>query len=379
VNPTLKELEAAPVRLGSQRAASTHEGAAILVVGGGPAGSVCAAFCAQAGVRVTLLERATFPREKVCGDCLNPNCWPILDRLGVSEPVLHLPHARLSTVTFVDTAGCTLDYPLPLAERGEIAVPRRAFDALLLNHARAAGATVLEQSAVTEVSRLDGAAGWKVSAGTQRHRARILVAADGRNSTVARVLGLMPPLVKDRVGLQTHFPLPSSEKSRVIMRFLADGYCGRADVGAGLANLCLVANPARIGAVKAWATAEFQLPAGQPWRTIAPLERRTITSPDPSLLLIGDTARVVEPFTGEGIYYALATGELAAQCIIENRLEEYPRLSRELYRGRLWINGLARAACKHPAVAAGLLQIARSWPSTLALLTRKVTRASCAW
>jgi flavin-dependent dehydrogenase len=85
---------------------------------------------------------------------------------------------------------------------------------------------------------------------------------------------------------------------------------------------------------------------------------------------------VVEPFTGEGIYYALATGELAARCIIEDRLPDYPRSARALYEGRLWINGLARLACKHPAVAAGLLRVARRWPGALALLTKKVTRPS---
>lgn len=237
---------------------------------------------------------------------------------------------------------------------------------------------MLEESAVTEVARVDSPPGWQVTAAGRSHRASILVAADGRNSTVARLLGLMPPPAKDRVGLQTHFPLPPSAEARVIMRFLTDGYCGLADVGAGLANLCLVANPARIGAVKAWATAEFRLPAEQPWRSITPLERRAITSPDPTLLLIGDTARVVEPFTGEGIYYALATGELAARCIIEDRLDSYARESRALYRGRLWVNGLARMACKHPAVAAGILRFARHWPGALGLLTKKVTRHHCA-
>jgi flavin-dependent dehydrogenase len=353
---------------------SQHDSPTILVVGGGPAGSVCAALCARAGLRVTLLERATFPREKVCGDCLNPNCWPILERLGVAERVLALPHARLLSVAFEDGAGRARRYWLPPSERGEIAVARREFDALLLNHARTAGATVLEESAVTEVTPLGEPHGWEVTAAGQHHRADLLVAADGRNSTVARLLGLMPPLAKDRVGLQTHFPLPTSAQSRVIMRFLPEGYCGLADVGAGLANLCLVAKPARISAVKAWATAAFELPAEQPWRSIAPLARRDIRSPDPTLLLVGDAGRVVEPFTGEGIYYALATGELAARCIIADRLAEYPRASSELYRGRLWINRLARLACQHPALAAGILRVSHYCPAALAWLTKKVTR-----
>src|SRR4051812_11588533 len=64
----------------------------VAIVGGGPAGSACAFFCARAGLRTVLVERETFPREKVCGDCLNPSCWPVLERLGVAEAVRRLPH-----------------------------------------------------------------------------------------------------------------------------------------------------------------------------------------------------------------------------------------------------------------------------------------------
>src|SRR5947207_1943593 len=59
----------------------------VAIVGGGPAGSSCAAFCALACLRTLVLEREKFPREKVCGDCLNPSCWPVLERLGVAQRV----------------------------------------------------------------------------------------------------------------------------------------------------------------------------------------------------------------------------------------------------------------------------------------------------
>ena len=70
----------------------------VAIVGGGPAGASCASFCARAGLRVVVLEREIFPREKVCGDCLNPACWGILRRLGLAERVRALPHGRLDTV-----------------------------------------------------------------------------------------------------------------------------------------------------------------------------------------------------------------------------------------------------------------------------------------
>src|SRR6188472_1263899 len=80
----------------------------VAIVGGGPAGSSCAAFCAAAGLRTLLLERETFPREKVCGDCLNPACWAILRRLQLAESVRRLPHSVLERVEFIGIGGRTL-------------------------------------------------------------------------------------------------------------------------------------------------------------------------------------------------------------------------------------------------------------------------------
>src|SRR3954453_1685185 len=66
----------------------------VAIVGSGPAGATCATFCPRAGLRTLLLEREKFPREKVCGDCLNPSCTPVLERLGVAQRVRQLPHGQ---------------------------------------------------------------------------------------------------------------------------------------------------------------------------------------------------------------------------------------------------------------------------------------------
>ena len=73
----------------------------VAIVGGGPAGSSCAAFCAMAGLQSLIIDREKFPREKVCGDCLNPSCWPVLERLALTEKVRDLPHSKLSSVAFI--------------------------------------------------------------------------------------------------------------------------------------------------------------------------------------------------------------------------------------------------------------------------------------
>jgi flavin-dependent dehydrogenase len=177
---------------------------------------------------------------------------------------------------------------------------------------------------------------------------------------------------KNRIALQLHVPAPADFGDRVAMKFLPWGYCGAAPVGDGILNLCLVARPGDIDELKAWARTHFQLPAKQDWRTVTPLSRRALRPAREGILLVGDAARVVEPFTGEGIYYALSTGELAARHLISGDLRGYLRSHARLYRGRLWVNRLARAACLHPRFAAALLHAAQWWPGLPSWLTCKI-------
>src|SRR5512132_2630346 len=105
----------------------------VAIIGGGPAGSSCAAFCAFAGLRTVVLEREKFPREKVCGDCLNPSCWPVLRRLGIAEGVRQLPHGILNAVEFIAIGGRKVIVDLPSDEESEIAIKRSLFDMLLMS------------------------------------------------------------------------------------------------------------------------------------------------------------------------------------------------------------------------------------------------------
>ncbi len=362
----------------------------VLVVGGGPAGASCAAFCARAGLRVLVVERATFPRDKVCGDCLNPDAWPTLARLGVEEAVRRLPHVALRRVEFVGRIGQTVSLPLPGRARGEIAVRRRELDSLLLENAAQAGAEVWQGTAVSRVqwSEADGG-GWIADLSTGiRARVRFLVAADGRNSVTARLAGLLghrraPDQAVARIGLQTHLPCPADFGPVVRMRWFARGYGGLAPVGNGALNVSLAGPPGTLDELKAWARGEFGLPADHPWRTIAPLDRAPAplaASADGTAYLVGDSARVVEPFTGEGIYYALRSGELAAESLVAAargkdagaEAARYRREHRRMYHGRLWVNRLARFAGRNPRIAGLLLEVARWQPGLLRFLTAKV-------
>jgi flavin-dependent dehydrogenase len=243
------------------------------------------------------------------------------------------------------------------------------------------GATVFESVTVTALTWPDPRTEqWKISVGDEVVSARTLVAADGRNSTVARLSGLLPRPAKERVALQTHLPLPTDFGERVVLEFRPEGYSGQAPVGGGQLNLCLVSVPKQIASLRAWAEKRFDLSPSHSWRTITPLTREPISPAQPSLFFVGDAARVVEPFTGEGIYYALASGELAAKAIALQReggdagdvAVAYSAAHAQLYRGRLWVNRLARAAVLSPRIASAFLGVARFQPALLRLLTGKI-------
>ena len=340
----------------------------VIVCGAGPAGSACAAFCASAGLKTLLLEKAKFPRDKVCGDCINPSCWPVLGRIGVAERVLGLPHSKLAEVEFISIGGRSTIFPMHPSARGEIAVKRSHFDELLRRRAAECGAEVREETAVTAIKP-----GWEIHAGDEKFESEFLVAADGRNSTVARLLSVLPSAAKERVALQTHIAAPRGFGERVTLRFLRQGYCGVASVGEGELNLCLVSRPREIPALKAWAENHFAISPAQNWRSIAPLARRAVAPAHGRLLLIGDAARVVEPFTGEGIFYALASSELAAKHVCgELSVAEFTREHARLYHGRLWVNQLAKAAVLHPRLGSAMLGLLRWHPPALRFLTAKV-------
>jgi len=350
----------------------------VAIVGGGPAGSSCAAFCARGGLRTLVLERERFPREKVCGDCLNPSCWPVLQRLSLAQRVRDLPHYKLDSVEFIAIGGRNVIVDLPTGDDCELSVKRSLFDALLLKHARELGAHVREETTVTALAHDEN---WKIeTAGGENFSARILIGADGRNSTVARLCNLLPPPARERVALQAHIALPQNFGGRVVLQFLPEGYSGQAPVNETELNLCLVGTPPTISRLRKWAEGHFEITANQSWRTITPLTRSPVPCAHENVLFIGDAARVVEPFTGEGIYYAMQSGELAAIAISkimrgedqQATLREFAGACAEMYRGRLWINRLARMAVLWPRAGSLFVRAAQIQPAIMSLFTQKI-------
>ena len=129
----------------------------VLICGGGPAGAAAAIVAARKGLRVVVMERAEFPRHKVCGDCLNPDCWDVLEVLGVADGVKRLRQGVLRAVRMVSPGGREVVVGLP--EGAEVAVRREDLDELLLRAAAAAGAKVYCGEAMTRLEMVEG--GWE--------------------------------------------------------------------------------------------------------------------------------------------------------------------------------------------------------------------------
>jgi menaquinone-9 beta-reductase len=350
----------------------------VLVVGGGPAGATAAALTARAGLSTLVLERTQFPREKVCGDCFNPGAWKVLDHLGASEMIDRLPSTRLRWVDFRNIAGQSIRFELPDDGRGERGIRRKLFDDALIKHAMSLGAEVRFGEPVLKI--VNGPT-WQVSTNNETVQAGFLIAADGRNSSVARFLMDYPKTYSDRVALQTHFS--SDAEPHVALQLFPHGYLGLATVGENLTNLCLVCRPQYMQRFRQEAWENFGLPADHRWQSITPLTRSPIQSTRRNLIYIGDAARVVEPLTGEGILYALQTGASAAKAIcraVTNSADlsftdlsfMYNSWHARIYRNRLWVNELAKLAVLHPRISSTILELLRFYPAPLKYLTNKV-------
>jgi geranylgeranyl reductase family protein len=354
----------------------------LVVAGAGPTGSVAALVAARGGLRVALLDRSTFPRPKVCGDCLNPDLEAEWRTLRVEDGIRELPQGTVEHIAFHPLHGAPCRFAVDPHRTRERVIRREDLDDFLLRTALAAGVEFFPGEAVTQFSReMDD---WILRAKSRTWRTRKVIAADGRNSYLARALGLLPPTTrKERTGWQQHVPLPPDFARTVAMFFLPGGYGGIADGGRGMANVCLVGPPEHRTLLAHELKNRFGVEAGE-WRTISPIGRSPARRVfHEGVFLAGDAARVVEPFTGEGIYYAVKTGRLAAETLLQEVQggppagERYLQIHRAIYAGRLWVNRLSRAAGRNPRATSLLLRWLRAVrldEVLLGHLTRKVVR-----
>ena len=347
----------------------------VIVVGAGPGGSAAAQSLASSGLDVLLLEKTSFPREKVCGDGLTPRAVASLVDLGIDTTAAN-GFVRNHGLRIIG-GGMRLELPWPeLASYPDYGLvrPRLDFDELLVRHAQKAGARLQELTTVTGPVLDDSGrvVGVRARTGPERaettYRAPLVVAADGSSARLALAMGIAKR--DDRpmgVAVRRYFESPRSDddmlESWLELRgedgSLLPGYGWVFGVGDGTSNVGL----GILNTTTAWQKTDYKdllarWTGGMPgeWQfddahATGPVRGGALPmgfsrTPHYSrgVLLVGDAGGAVNPFNGEGIAYAMESGLLAAEVAVqalarpagpsrESALEAYPQAMKAQYGG----------------------------------------------
>jgi menaquinone-9 beta-reductase len=355
----------------------------VVVIGGGPAGAATALRLAQDGVGVLLLDRARFPRDKACGEFLTPQACRLMADLGVWEDVVAAGARPVAATTLIAPNGETLRHTSSDGKPAGWTIRRVALDAVLLQAVKRAGVPVREGFAVRTILRDESGTTWGVS-GTdangepQTLPARIVIGADGSHSLVARQMNLVRALPRlQRVALVSHWRNVGGACDAIEMRSRGDLVCGvgyPGTEGENAANVTLVVPTAQASRIAGRQgdfleqTIEAQFP--DLTRQLSGAEReetvRTVgcfghvcrPASSDGVLLVGDAATFIDPFTGEGVYFALRGAVAAAETaafalragdVSRKTLSAYDRARAEL-RQRYLLCDLVQSVVRRPAL-----------------------------
>lgn len=377
----------------------------IAIIGAGPAGSTTATYLAKAGARVLLVDKANFPRDKTCGDALSPNALKILGDLELLDSLKNFAF-RLNGVRLVAPSGSTMTAPIPpkagLPNHLYIA-PRYHLDNLLLQRAINAGVDFKPNFQVGDVKTAgDGITLHGKASSTSRHfSARGGVIAVGAAIPLLKKVGLMTQSPKFAVAARAYYENLTGLDDLMEIRFDGaplPGYgwifptsATSANIGAGFLskspNLPTTAkgifdqflehDPVKERMLKATQIGEIKsYPLRMDFATA-----RTFTD---KLIVVGEAAGLVNPFTGEGIDYAMESGQIAAQVLIKQlesgnlsasalraydiklraRFQDifvWTTRMRSLYMNDWLMNPLIRAASKESYVEKVVLEVLLSY------------------
>jgi flavin-dependent dehydrogenase len=338
---------------------------------------------------VRLVDRATFPRDKLCGDTLNPGCLAMLSRLepGVASRIRAQARA-ITGMTVTGPGGATVaaDYPSGLTGAS---VMRRELDRWLLESAVAVGAQ-FESGVVVGapclVERPRRVVGVRAACGSRDHaiRARVVIAADGRASRLATALALSRfAKSPQRWAYGAYFSNVDGLTAHGEMHIRADGYLGVAPLPEGVANVCVVRSRAHltagqdaervitraIGADPALAERFARAGRISDVTVLGPLGVDSSAPGCPGLLLAGDAAGFVDPMTGDGLRFAIRGGELAARAALAELESDVPAFEQlrawrtSEFAGKWRINRTLRALVESPRALRWAARAAQAWPA----------------
>ena len=297
----------------------------VVVIGAGPAGSLAARTLAIRGWRVLLVDRATFPRRKVCGCCLNRHALSVLESADLGELPALLGAVPLDRVK-LGAGGRCATVRLP----GGVALSREAFDVALIDEAVNAGATFRSETRVQIDETADGVEGVFLSGGL---RARAVIVADGLNGRAREEAAVVTPGSRIGAGAILAEAPDSYEAGTIHMATGRGGYVGLVRLEDGRLDVAAAFDAAFVQTHGLPGAASTILQSsGLPplpglieanWKGTPPLTRGPVRVAGPRWFAIGDAAGYIEPFTGEGMAWAMASA-LAVAPLVERCVQHGP-------------------------------------------------------
>lgn len=379
----------------------------VIIAGAGPAGSSAAIHLAQRGISVLLVEQKKFPREKLCGEFISPECERHFENLGVADAMNFSGPAKLSETVFYSTRGHHITIPSTwFGGAAAFGLSRAVMDNVLLQRARACGVTVLESATINEPVRSgSGVLGVRVKINGDEHeyRAPLTIDATGRARILTRKIKTGEPRSKPTlIAFKVHLRKTRVAPSTCEIYFYPEGYGGLSSIEDDLSNLCFIISATAVKRYssdpehvvremvmknrRAAHTLEHAEP-GSEWLS-ASWERfgRQQPSPAKGLLAIGDSAAFIDPFTGSGMLMAFESAELAADVIIRHRSDLAADALRSNYTAeyvrrfdsRLRICGWLRRAAFRPRLAGLGIAICGASEQFRSRIARS-TRSDCRW
>ena len=310
----------------------------VIIVGGGPAGSSCAIKLADSGLQVVLLEKATFPRDKTCGDALSVDVINQLEMLSI-----HLPAEFAALENKIASYGVKIFSPdhnhidIPFIYKGKKShgyiSPRFDFDNLLFQHAKQhTNIIVVEDCTVTNVTIADSV---EVTTTKGNYTGNLIIGADGAHSIVSKCVGNIK-VEKEHysAGLRVYYENVSSfhEENYIELHFFKDilpGYLwvfpladNKANVGIGMLSSTVSKKKVNLKEVMVNLLQTHphlveRFKNAKPLETIKgyglPLGSKKRSISGNRFLLTGDAAALIDPFSGEGIANAIRSGRVAAE------------------------------------------------------------------
>lgn len=358
----------------------------VIIAGGGPAGSSAAIHLALRGARVLLAEQKKFPRPKLCGEFISPECITQFEQLGVSDQMLATGPSPLTETVFYSQAGASVSVPSDWFRKGGVALglSRAEMDERLLRRAAEVGVEVREGTSVTSLNFANGrvaGVNLKTHNSEEPVSAPITIDATGRSRMLARMAaknGSVRSQQRELVAFKAHLRNTSVAHGACEIYFYRGGYGGLSSIENGLSNLCFIVNARDVRGCQSNTDRVVreivcrnqrashtlrEAVLDSDWLAVS-LEGFGRHSPTPfdGLLTIGDAASFIDPFTGSGILMALESGELVANTIMRrlpqlNELqlqtlsEQYRAAYERQFNSRLRLCSLIRRAAFAPGVA----------------------------